>query len=44
MKVEELHVETFVDLSSELTLELVPPLTAISVSFFLRSPDVYDPL
>ena len=44
MKVEELPVETLVDLPAELTLELVPPLTVMRVSFFLKSPDVYDPL
>jgi len=44
MKVEELPVETFVDLSVEPTLKLLPPLTAMSISFFLRSPNVYDPL
>ena len=44
LEVEELLVETLVDILAELTLKLVPPLAAIRVSFFLRSPDVYDPL
>jgi len=44
MKVEELPIETIVDLLAEPTLQLVPPLTDIRVSFFLRSPDAYDPL
>ena len=44
MKVEELTVETLVDLPAEPTLKLVPLLAAMRVSFFLRSPDVYDPL
>ena len=44
MKVEELPVETLVYLSAEPTLKLVPFLAAMRVSFFLRSPDVYDPL
>ena len=43
-KVEELHVETLVDLPVEPTLEIVPPLAAMRASFFLRSPDVYNPL
>ena len=43
-EVEEFHVETLVDFSVEPTLELVPPLTVMRVSFFLRSPDVYDSL
>jgi len=44
MEVEGLPVEILVDLPAELTLKLVPPLAAMRVSFFLRSPDVYDPL
>ena len=44
MKVEGLPVETLVDLLTEPTLKLVPPLATMSVLFFLRSPDVYDPL
>ena len=44
MKVEKLPVETLVDLLVEFILELVPPLAAMRISFFLRSPDVYDPL
>jgi len=44
MKVEELHVKTLVDLPTEPTLELIPPLTGMRVSFFLRSPDAYDSL
>jgi len=43
-KVEELHVETLVDLPGEPTFELVPPLAATRISIFLRSPNVYDPL
>ena len=41
-EVEELPIETLVDLSAEPTLELVPLLAAMKVSFFLRPPDVYD--
>ena len=44
MEVEELPVEILVDLTAEPTLELVPPLAGMRVSFFLRSPDAYDPL
>jgi len=44
MKVEELPVETVIDLLAEPTLELVPPLAGMRVSFFLRSPDAYDSL
>ena len=44
MKVEELPVETLVDLLAEPTLELVPPLTGMKVSFFFRLPNAYDPL
>ena len=44
MEVEGLPVETLVDLLVEPTLKLVPPLAAMRVSFFLRPPDVYDPL
>ena len=44
MKVEELSIETLVDLPAEPTLELVPHLAVMRVSFFLRSPDVYNPL
>ena len=43
-KVVESPIETLVGLPAELTLELVPSLTAIRASLFLRSPDVYDPL
>jgi len=43
-KVEKLPNETFVDLPTEPTLELISPLADLRVSFFLRSPDVYDPL
>ena len=47
IKVEALLIETLVDLPTEPTLELVPTLVptlaAMRVSFFLRSPDVYDP-
>ena len=43
-EVEELPVETFVDLSAEPTLELVFSLTVMRVSIFLRSPDLNDPL
>ena len=42
--VVELPIETFVDLSIKLTMDLVPTLAAMSTSFFLRSPDVYDSL
>ena len=42
MKVEGLPVKTLVDLLAEPTLKLVPLLAAMSVLFFLRSPDVYD--
>jgi len=44
MKVEEFLVETLVNLSAESTLDLIPPLAVMRASFFLRSPDVYDPL
>ena len=44
MEVEELPLETFIDLSTKPTLKLVPPVAAMRVSFFLKSPDVYDPL
>ena len=44
IKVEELSVKTLVDLPAEPTLDLIPPLTVMRVSFFLRSSDVYDPL
>jgi len=44
VKVEELHVETLVDLPTKPTLELVRSLAAMRVSFFLRSPNVYDSL
>ena len=44
MKVEELPVDSFPDLPTELILKLVPLLIAMRVLFFLRSPDVYDPL
>jgi len=40
----ELPIETLVDLPTEPTRELVPYLAAMRTSFFLRSPDVYDPL
>ena len=43
-EVEKLPTETFVDLSAEPTIEVVPSLIAIRVSLFLRSPDEYDPL
>ena len=44
MDVVELHIENHVDLLTELTLELLPSLVVLRVSFFLISPDVYDPL
>ena len=44
IEVKEFTVETLVNLPAEPTLELVSPLTAMKVSFFLRSSDVYDPL
>ena len=44
MQVEKFHVKTLVDLPAEPTLELVPPLAGMMVSYFLRSPDAYDPL
>ena len=44
MEVESLPVETLVDLPAEPALKLIPPLADIRVSFFFRSPDVYDPL
>ena len=43
-KVEEVAIETLVDLPTEPTLELVPPLVGMMVSYFLRLSDVYDPL
>ena len=43
MEVEKFPIETLVDLAAKPTLELVPPLAAM-IPFFLRSPDVYDPL
>ena len=42
MEVVELPIETIVDLPVEPTLELVPSLTVMMASLFLRSPDVYD--
>jgi len=44
MEVEERPVDTLIDLLAEPTLKLVSPLAALRVSFFLRSPDVYDSL
>jgi len=44
MKVVKLPIETLVDLLVGSTMELVPSLTAMSASFFLRSPDVCDSL
>ena len=44
MEVEDLPIDTLVDLPAETTLELVPPLSVMNVLFFLTSPDVYDPL
>ena len=40
----ELPIETLVDNLAEPILKLVPSLTIIRASIFLRSPDVYDPL
>jgi len=42
IEVEELPIKILVNLSIELTLEPVPPLAAMEVSFILKSPDVYD--
>ena len=43
-EVVELFIETLVDLSAEPIMELVPSLTLIRASIFLKLPDVYDPL
>jgi len=44
MKVIELPIETLVDLPVEPSRDLIPTVAARRTSFFLRSPDVYDPL
>ena len=41
-EVEELRIETLLDLPVELTTNLVPSLAAMKGSLSLRSPDVYD--
>ena len=43
-EVEELPIETLVDLLAEPTKKFVPFLTALRVSLFFRSPDMYDSL
>jgi len=43
-KVEELSIETLVDLLVESTIELVSSLTVMRATLFLRSPDVYNSL
>ena len=43
-EVVELPIETLVDLPAKPTTELVPSLTVMRASLFLRSPDMYDPL
>jgi len=43
-EVEELLIETLVDLSVESIMELVSSLSVMRASLFLRSHDVYDPL
>ena len=42
IEVEELLIETLVDILTESTMELVPSLTVMRASLFLRLPDVYD--
>jgi len=42
--VGELPIETLVDLLAEPSLELIPSLTVMMASLFLRLPDEYDPL
>ena len=44
IEIEELPIETLVNFPAKPTPEVVPPLAAIRVLFFLRSPDVYEPL
>ena len=41
-EVEELPIETLLDLSAESITELVPSLIVNRASLFLTSPDVYD--
>jgi len=43
-KVVKLPIETLVDLPAESSMDLIPTVIATRTSFFLRSPDVYDPL
>jgi len=43
MEVIELPIKTLVNLSTESIMKLVPSLTFMRVSFFLRSPDIYNP-
>ena len=43
-EVEEPLIETLVDLPAEPTMDLVPSLTTMRASLFLRLSDVYDPL
>ena len=44
MEVVELPIETLVDFLAEPSIDLVPTVADIRTSFFLRSPDEYDPL
>jgi len=44
IEVEELSNEILIDLPPLSTMELVPSLADMEALFFLRSPDVYDPL
>jgi len=43
-KVEELSIETIIDLSKKPTTELVSSLATMRASLSLRSHDVYNPL
>ena len=44
MEVVELSIETLIDLPAEPIMKLVPHLTAIRASIFLRLPDMYNSL
>jgi len=41
IEIIKLLIETLVDFLANFTMELVPSLTAMRASFFLRSPDVH---
>ena len=43
MKAVDLPIETLIDLSAEPSMDLGPTMAAMKSTFFLRSPDVYDP-